>query len=98
MLHIHTNKGYFFQVESYKETEFLLKSQLASQEDTDDLKRQLLAANEKLSAYKDRQEAMEKTLKQQLAKTHVVLKKTKASIQDQNRRPPLKENIEEGPL
>ena len=79
------------QVDSYKETESLLKSQLSSQEDVDDLRRQLSAANDKLLSYQRRQEAMEKTLKQQLAKTHVVLKKTKASFQtDQNTRPPLR--------
>ena len=79
----------------------MLKSQLASQEDTDELKRQLSAANEKLLAYKERQEKMEKTFKHELAKTHVVLKKTKASMQqDSNtKRPPFKENVaEEGPL
>jgi len=86
------------EVDSYKEAESLLKSQLedatASQGDVEDLRQKLAACQEKLAAYKERQEATEKSLKHQLAKTHSVLKKTNkisSKYQDQNR-PPLGEN------
>ena len=68
------------EVESYKETEVLLKEQIEAHENDEDLKTQLAASNEKLAKYRDRQRKMEKEVKQQLAKTHEVLKKTKANF------------------
>lgn len=49
-------------------------------DDIEDLKRQLAVANEKLKKHRENKEKMDKVLRNQLAKTHAVLKQTKKNL------------------
>jgi predicted nuclease with TOPRIM domain len=70
----------------------IMEQKTDNENEMDDLKKRLSEASETLRLHNERQTALDKALRYQLAKTHKVLKMTKTNMGDQENRAPLKEN------